>query len=201
MYHNFCQRCHANGGFILCKLRCILLQKCFRFSFNTWFEFVTWWLNASGSTCSDIILWVVILFAVLASGFAWKCRFFSSSMSPMVGSRCPTYSPLLNVMCLLLSFGTRILTDVLPLMLWMQFTMFLRSFPIVDLWSLMKYYICPATEWLWFWWVQCHYVWGGMLCVDLAIPIVTFRLQLLVYVRNLPVPLYVAILFFISSIW
>ena len=54
-------------------------------------------------------------------------------MFSMVGSKCPTYSPLLNVTSLLLQFKTRKLTDVLPLILWIPFTMFmLGSFPFVD---------------------------------------------------------------------
>ena len=58
--------------------------------------------KVSGSIWSAIICWVVILFVVWASGLALKnVDLFSSSMSYMVGSRCPTYSPLLNVICLL----------------------------------------------------------------------------------------------------
>ena len=116
--------------------------------------------ETSGSTCSDIIFLVVILFVVWVSAFAQKCKFLSSSMSSMVLSRCPTYPLLLNVMCLLLKFDTRMLTDVLPLMLWMQFTMFiLGPFPFVDSWLLMKYAVCPVIEWPLVLMGQYHYVW------------------------------------------
>ena len=100
-------------------------------------------LKMSSSTCSAIIHCVVILCIVGVSGFAQECGFFLSSISPRVGSRCPTYSPLLNVIYILVSFDSRILTDVFPLLLWMPFIVFiLGSFPFVELWLLMKYVIC-----------------------------------------------------------
>ena len=67
-------------------------------SFVSIFYFSLWWggLKVSGSTFSAIILSMVILCIVAASLFAEDCNIAS-----MGGSRCPTYSPLLNVMCLL----------------------------------------------------------------------------------------------------
>ena len=52
-------------------------------------------LKMSGLTFSAIILFVVILCIVGAPGFAGDCG-FSSSITSMVGSRWPTYSPLLK---------------------------------------------------------------------------------------------------------
>ena len=50
----------------------------------------------SDLTFSASILSMVVLCIVSASEFAEDC-----DISSMCGSRCPTYSPLLNVMCLL----------------------------------------------------------------------------------------------------
>ena len=54
------------------------------------------WFESVLLDFSVIILSVVILCIVDASGFAEDC-----GISSMGGSRCPTYSPSLNVMCFL----------------------------------------------------------------------------------------------------
>ena len=87
-----------------------------------WFENV--WLNLFNhhSFCGNTMC------IVGASGFAEDC-----GISSMGGSRHPTHSPLLNVICLLVLFDIRIFTDVFPLMLWMPLVMFmLGSFPFVE---------------------------------------------------------------------
>ena len=60
--------------------------------------FNLWWggLKVSSSSFSNVILWVVILWTVGVS-VVW-------GISSMVGSRWPTYSPLLKAMCLLVLF-------------------------------------------------------------------------------------------------
>ena len=78
------------------------------YSFNNSVSFLSkccfslWWggLNVSGTTFSAIILSVVILCIIGASGFPGDCG-FSSSISSIDGSRWPTYSPLLNLISLL----------------------------------------------------------------------------------------------------
>ena len=139
--------------------------------------------NVSGSTCSDIIFCVVTLFIVWSSEFSWGCELSSSSTF----SRCPLYSPMLNVTYLLLWFDTKILTDDLPLILCIPFTMFrLGSFPFVDSWLLRKHAVYPVFELPLILIGMMLLCLGGILSVDLAIPIVAFCLQFWVYVRNLP---------------
>ena len=76
--------------------------------------------------------------------------------------------------------------SVLPLMLWMPFTMFmLGSFHFVDSWSLMEHAVCPVIEWPLILMGMTLLCLGGIINVDLTIPIVTFCSQFWVYVRNL----------------
>ena len=74
-------------------------------SFVLIFYFSLWQggLKVSRWTLFVIILYMVILCIVGASGFAEVC-----GISSMGGSRCPTYSPLLNVICFLVYFDKRI---------------------------------------------------------------------------------------------
>ena len=46
VYGHFCYRWHTYGSFIPCKLWCILLQKCFKFSLDVGFEFMAWWFKS-----------------------------------------------------------------------------------------------------------------------------------------------------------
>ena len=62
----------------------------------------------------------------------------------------------------------------------------LGSFPFVDSWSLMNQAVCPEIEWPLILIDTTPLCLGGVLSVDLTIPIVTFCLQFWVYVRNLP---------------
>ena len=83
----------------------------------------------------------------------------------------------------------------------MPFTMFiLGPFPFVDSWSLMKHAVCPVIEWPLILMGMMPLCLGGIVSVDLTIPIVPFCLQFQVYVRKSAVPLYVAILLFVLSI-
>ena len=61
----------------------------------------------------------------------------------------------------------------------------LGSFPFVDSWSLMKQAVCPVIEWPLILIGTMPLCLGGILSVDLIIPIVTFCSQFQVYVRNL----------------
>ena len=62
----------------------------------------------------------------------------------------------------------------------------LGSFPFADSRSLMKHAVCPVIELPLIVIGMMLLCLGGILSVDLTIPIVTFCLQLWVYVRNLP---------------
>ena len=158
--------------------------------------------KASGSTCSDIIFFVLTLLVVWSSGFLCEYKFFSLSVFSVVGSKCPTYSPMLNVTCLLLEFDTRILTDVLPFMLWIPFTMFmLVSFPFVDSWLLMKHAVL-SCDWVSFdsdWYNAImfgrylkHWFNNSYCCLLFAVSGVCEKSVIL---------LYVAILLSVPSIW
>ena len=86
-----------------------------------------------------------------------------------------------------LLFETSILTDVLPLILWMLLIIFMFGLLLfVVLSSVMKYAICSSiigpliligTSLLY------H---GDILSVNLTVPIVAFWSQVLVYVKNVP---------------
>ena len=79
------------------------------------------------------------------------------------------------------------LTDVLPLILWMLLITFMfGSLPFVVLSSVMKYAICSSIMGPLILIGTTPLCCGGILSVNLTVPIVAFCSQFLVYVKIFP---------------
>ena len=140
--------------------------------------FSLWWggLKVSSSTFSNVIFSVVMLCVVGASGLSVVL-----GISLMVGSRWPTYSPFWKWYVYWCSLHTRIFTNDFPLMLCTSLMMLIfGSFPFVESWLLTKYAICPLIVWPFILIGMMPSCLGGILRVDLTIPIVAFCSQFLV---------------------
>ena len=96
----------------------------------------------------------------------------------------------------------KVFTDVFPFMLCMPFIMFiLGSFPFVESCSLIKYDVCPLIVWPLILIGMKPLCLGGILRVDLPIPIVVFRFTVSSINEKSVILLYAAVLFLILGIW
>ena len=130
-------------------------------------------LKASDVTVSDIIFFNVMLFVWCVS--CW------SAVSMTAGSRCPIYSPLWNLRCLLVKLETSMLTDVLLLILWMPLIMLMfGSLPLGVLSSVRKYAIWVLIMGPLILTDMTPLCQGGILSVDLTVPIIAVWSQVCV---------------------
>ena len=124
-------------------------------------------LKVSDVTVLDIIFFKVILLAWCVS--PWSVEFNSN------GSRCPVYLPLWKVRCLLVWLETMTFTVDLSLILWIPSIMLmLGSFPLGVLSSVIKWAVSVVISGPLILMGTTPLCLGGILRVDLTVPIVAF---------------------------